>query len=178
MSGKLLQVQNLIYMPKIIYEKEVPVYIEGEGECFSYESISYKHEIIDKVINVICSSGASAKYLIHDNLFKPKEISFEKIFSDIENETIKFQRSFYYDFRLTKTIFTDNLFEINSLRTFELTNREFEWKMKILFYPLKFQEEILDEIHMVYSKYHSNGYSTHITIYSHNVFTAEIWINI
>ena len=165
-------------MPKIVYDKEVPVYIEGEGECFSYESISYKPEIFDKVINVICSSGPGAKYLIHDNLFKPKEISFEKIFSDIENENIKFQRCLSYDFRLTKTLFTDNLFEVDSLRTFELTNSEFEWKVKILFYPPKSQEEILDEIHMVHSRYHSDGYSEHVTIYSRWVFTADIWINV
>lgn len=165
-------------MPKIVYDKEVPVYIEGEGECFSYVSISYKPNIIDKVINTICSSGSSAKYLIHENLFKPKEINIDKIFSDIENEKIKFPRSLSYNFKLTKTLFTDNLYEVNSLRTLEITNSEFEWKMNILFYPPKTQEEILDEIHMIHSIYQSFGYSVHIRIYSQNVFTADIWINV
>ena len=161
-------------MPKIVYEEEVPVYVEGEGECYSYRSISYKPEIIDKIINEICLSGPDERHLIQDNIFKPKEISFEKIFSDIEDKNTNFH-SYKYKIKLTKTLFTDHLYEIDSLRTFELTNLEFDWKMKILFYSPKAQEEILDEIHIVHSKYHDWGYSQHIRIYSHRVFTADIW---
>jgi hypothetical protein len=71
-------------MPEIIYEEEVPHYIPGEGECYSFKSISLKPEIVDKIINAICFSGPDEKHLIQDGIFKPKEISFEKIFSDIE----------------------------------------------------------------------------------------------
>lgn len=164
-------------MTNIIYEKEYLVEY-GDGESSYFDSIDCwtDPKEVKKIIEEFCAYSPSLNYLIQENLFKPKEIKFDKIFSELETGKIKFNPG-AFTFKISKSLFTSYLFGVDGANEFELTSNTYGLKLYILFFPAKSSDEISDEIHITNPRYGKHEPEKEIWIRNNDVFSAKIIIS-